>query len=87
MSRHRSHGAGDTAEPDLHADWDEPGGIPAERYEGLGAHTLGGGYGTDFAPWINEVFVIAGMLIKVVFKLVTWPLRWTWKKSRGTTLS
>lgn len=76
MSRHRSDGPDGIGYAEQQA---------RPKYDPY-ATTLGGGYGVDFAPWINDVFVLAWQLGVLVFKLVTWPLRWGWKKSRGTVL-
>lgn len=72
--------------PDPYAYWDELDRPPAQFQGGLGIGGLGRGYGMNLVPLANDLAVLIWMLVKLVFKLVTWPIRWTWKKSRGTVL-
>lgn len=74
---------------DRYAYWDEATKAAKQRQRGVITSMAGPEdvYTTDWGQIAENLVVIAWELIKLVFKLVTWPLRWGWKKSRGTTLS
>lgn len=77
-------------EPDPYAYWDDVRRPAQDLNRGLitGMGQPGSGaLGTDWGQMLEDVVVLAGMLIVFVAKAVAWPFRWAWKRTRGETLS